>query len=188
MKTTKYALPVALGLIALVVPNAVQATPITYNFSGTLANPVSGNSTVTGEFALDSTNATITAFNFITPVETISSTSTSPIWTPSVFIINGTSPNATFVNLVFIPNGGLNPPDAFELIFQTTLSAFDVSTFYTGVVDFSGGSAQSNLTCINGCNGYGSTFVAAPESSSMLLLGTGLLALMGLCLRQRRLA
>src|SRR6266849_6643380 len=187
MKTTKYALAVALGLVALVAPNAVRATSITFNFSGTLANPVSGNATVTGQFALDSTNATITSFNFTTPVETISSTSTSPSWTPSVFIINGTSPNATFVNLVFIPNGGLNPPDAFELNFQTTLSAFDVSTFFTGVVDFSGGSAQSNLTCINGCNGYGSTFVT-PEPSSMLLLGTGLLALMGLCLRQGRLA
>ena len=89
------------------------------------------------------------------------------------------------MDLVFIPGSGLNPPDAFELLFQTTLAAFDVSSFYTGVVVLSGGPTQSNLSCENGCNGYGSLFVnSTPEPSSLLLFGTGLLSLQPL-LRRR---
>jgi hypothetical protein len=176
---TIFAMLAGVGLLMLAAPSGVQADSLaTFNFSGTLANPVNGDASVTGQFTLDLTNETITAFDFITPVETISSTGNSPIWTPTLFAVTAISPNAPFVDLIFIPGGGLNPPDAFELLFQTTLAAFDVSSFYTGVVVLSGGPTQSNLSCENGCNGYGSTFVTpTPEPASLVLFCIGLLCL-----------
>ena len=161
----------------------LYGSAVTYNFSATLANPVNGNAQVNGHFTLDANSATISAFEFTTPVEQISSTGLTPTWSANVFTISGTNPSATFVNLVFLPGGGFNPPDAFELIFQTSLSSFDINTFYTGVVTYAQGQAQSNLTCINGCNGYGSTFV--PEPSSLILTGAGAAWLFGITRRKK---
>ena len=179
---TKRCIPIVVGIVALMLSGSVYVfgNAVTYNFAGTLVNSYNGNAQVTGQFTLDTSTATISAFDFSTPVGEISSTGTSPTWSAGVFTINGTNPSTTFVNLVFLPGGGLNPPDAFELIFQTSLSSFDVNTFYAGVVTYTGGNAQSNLTCINGCNGYGSTFgplTAAPEPPGILMITAGMAAI-----------
>ena len=80
------AMLLGMGLFVLMAPDGVRADSLaTFNFSGTLANPVNGDASVTGQFTLDLTNATITSFDFVTPVENISSTSNSPTWTPTLF-------------------------------------------------------------------------------------------------------
>ena len=69
-------------LLTFFAPCGARAdSTMTYSFSGTLTNGVNGNSAVSGQFTLDTTNATITAFDFTTPIGDINSAS----WFPTVF-------------------------------------------------------------------------------------------------------
>jgi hypothetical protein len=178
-----------LGLLAL-APSPAAATAITYDFNATLDHgPVGdpGNTAVTGQFTLDFDTATITAFDFLMPGGEVDASHGYITYlftfTPAV------SPADNFVSLVFEKDGGAS---TLVLLFRATLGAFDGNTFYTGLVEFDGGSTGSGWECrYTGCGpNFGSWFVSGaatphtdpppptvPEPTSLALLGGGLVTL-----------
>jgi hypothetical protein len=196
MKPTKYVLALAAALIALLTPGALLADTITtYNFSGTLTTTFNGSNTVKGQFTLDvasPTTATITAYNFTTPDGIYSG------GTDAVSSYLALSPVAYFTTMDFWPANG-----AFlQLDFETTLSPFDGTTFYTDPIFFllPGWYNHAELQCTGfdvgclapptggiGLFASGEATAVTPEPAPILLLGNGLLGLLGMGLRRKRL-
>jgi hypothetical protein len=183
-----------LGLLAL-APAPAAAAAITYDFTGTFDHgPTSDptNNTISGQFTIDFTSQTITAFDFHTPSGDVTPTN----WVSQIFQFTpAVNPADNFVLLSFFNGDG-----TLALVFRTTLGAFDGSTFYTGLVDIDGGGTGSGFECrYEGpiCTPYfGSFFVSGaagphtdpppptvPEPTTMTLVATGLVA--GGALRRR---
>src|SRR5581483_9428009 len=165
------------------------------NFLGTLEVPYNGDSLVAGSFTLDTTGpGSITAFSFITPVGTMDA---SHNFTPHLNIYTpASSPAADFVNLTLLDHNF----DSVSLWFETDLSSFSGSTFFTGgVAPVPGGSSASSLVCsplgTGLCAGLFSTHfiagsgtpaaAAVPEPSPSFLIGLGFLAIAALFSRRR---
>jgi len=165
------------------------AKPSTFSFKGTLASAINGNKSVVGEFTLDpslpdpNTGApgSITAFNFSAGVGTIDSLRYRPllfVFTPAA------APNTNFVMLEFAEV----PCCKFlQLIFQTDLSSFSVSSLFTGNVN-TGGTVGTLISQLN--DGVRTLFTSVStnaggpaEPSSLVMLVVGLLTL--LLLRHR---
>jgi len=179
------AVAITVGLLGMVGPAA--ATPITYNFSGTLLSGLGGNNSVTGQFTLDAATASITAFSLTTPAGLV----TPANYTPLLVSALATTPNDNFVALRFEGNG-IAVFDHLHLLFQTSLASFDGSTFFTGPVLFPGGNDGSSLVCnsspLTTCSGtVFSSFTAGaatiqapaavPEPASLVLTTLGLAGL-----------
>jgi hypothetical protein len=189
MRRQRIGLPLQLAVAALAVmalaPMSARADNLeSFNFSGTLTySPTSSNS-VTGSFTLDTTNSTLTAFDFTTPVATFDTADSAggvASYTPAL------SPSEDFVELYFNDIFGNN----LWLVFQTTVGFFNGNSFYTQGVDVIGGSTISNLFCFAPqCAGdIGSTFTSGsaapsvspvPEPSPLVLLGSGLMLLLAI--------
>jgi hypothetical protein len=144
----------------------------TFNFSGVLAQPVNGGTSITGQFTIDFTTASITAFDFTTPVGTISPGS------DSITELQGMNPDATFTSLGFSLSSNAI---ALGLLFESPLSAFSASSFYTGQVAVFDGVSVSAFVCLEAtCSGVPVTSfssgsvtpvrAAVPEPRSALLL------------------
>lgn len=179
---------IVLALFVVIgAPYASADSTESFNFSGTLAAPVVGVSSVSGTFTLDTTLGTITAYNFTLPDDSGGSytfTSTDPGATSSVTTFTGINPALDFVEIdVSCGTKCLG----LDLIFQTSLASFSGSNFYTDSIQVTGGSAQSiynadpAFPCCSSVTAFSSgsaTPVTAPEPSSLALIPLGLGALL----------
>lgn len=184
MKTTKYALAVALGLIALIARPARADNITSYDFSGTAFGTLPGapaqNFTFTGQFTLDSTNASITFFDFLLS----NGFGGIQIAPPEGYI---PSIDTTTAGVVALDFNSTSLGAGFRLFFDTTLANFDGTKFDAGASGF-GGLGLGVPFSGGFTSGVATPLAATPESSSLLLFGTGLLALMGMTWRRKRLA
>lgn len=189
MRRQRIGLPLQLAVAGLAVmalaPMSARADNLeSFNFSGTLTDTQTSSNSVTGSFTLDTTNSTLTAFDFTTPVDTFdTANSTGGVisYTPAI------SPSEDFVELYFNDFFG----NDMWLIFQTTVGSFDGNSFYTQSVDVIGGTTISNVFCFTPqCAGnIGSAFTSGsatpsvspvPEPSPLVLLGSGLMLLLAI--------
>ncbi len=192
MKITKY-LPAALFLFALVLPGAVWADTSTYDFSGTLSSSFGGSNAVSGQFAIDFSTASISAFGFTTPFDTVDSTN----YTPFVFDIAG------FLGLDF---QGPNPSSIELVLWFQTPTPFTTASLHLGALpgivaiavplEVSGGSTANCLatlppgpcSTVTGASTFDSgtaTLVSTPEPSSLALLAIRLLVPLAVTTRRR---
>jgi hypothetical protein len=185
IKTLSAGVAMALGL--WLAAGAASAADIihTYDFSGTLANPVAGGTSVTGQFTLDQTTGALSAYSFNTPLGVFDTSGAVASYSPAL------SPPTDFIEIYLLPNGG----EYLWLVFQTDLASFSGGSLYTGPVSISGGGLASGLGCFSGppdCETPGgSPFVsgeatlAVPEPASWALILAGVVGLGGL-MRVRR--
>lgn len=185
---------ITLGLVAVAVaafaPAALWADGTeTFNFVGTLSQSAG---TVTGQFTLD-VNATlgtvtIEAFDFTTPLGSINSTNAT---SPAYFFL-AESPTSDFLQLSFDASDG----NFLNLLFETSLTSLDLSSLYTApITNNLGFTFSSQLGCVvedsSFCSGgtgvptfVSGSAVAAPEPSSLVLVCTAMLVLLGLSLKK----
>jgi PEP-CTERM motif len=159
-----------------------------YNFSGTLANPINGGTSVTGHFTLDQTSGALSAYSFDTPFGVINSYGLVVTYSPAV------SPATDFVVITLNPNAF----ESLNLWFQTDLASFSGSSFYTGPVHIVGGTGASGLDCFDpascgrliGNSGFASgaaTIAAAvPEPATWAMMLAGFFGLGGMIRARRR--
>jgi len=189
MKSTRYTLAVGFGMLCLMLPGALRADTISGTISAanvqvltTPPNIYSGTSTGTGN------DTTFGVFNF-------SSAWTTTLTNPTNFLVS----NGTFletyatgtVSGIFTGSGTVDTSTEV-----TTFTENFVLASGTGI--FAGETGQATLTgtgtfALNGSSTgtYTGSFAqvsAVPEPSTLVLLSTSLVGLMGLGLRKRRLA
>jgi hypothetical protein len=178
MRNSRLILPIAALLFCAGTMNADVLK--TYNFLGSLANPLNGNASVAGQFTIDLSNSRIPTFHFTSPMTIDSST-----YFGSVFPFTATNPSANFIVAQFFSAGGSGSVD---LLFETTLGSLSPDTFYTGPVSFFGITEISHLACgqvplgdptgncpAGGVPTFSSTFTSGsatlvPEPGTVLLL------------------
>lgn len=195
MKTTKCALAAlaALGLIALIAPSAVRADTVkVFNVTGTFE----GGTPLTGTVTIDTTTGKFTAESLQAVVGFISISFTG-------IYVQGKECGQQTCNYEFLSSTAMVPP---SFIFN-----FLLVTDVPSLIGYQGGplcgqDGGLNCTMDNSVlsfsetrifkGGLGSadildgqlTLLATPEPSSLTLFGAGLMGLIGIAVRRKRLA
>ena len=184
MQRFRLILPIAALLLCVGTMNADVLK--TYNFLGSLANPLDGNASVAGQFTIDLSNSRIPTFHFTSPMTIDSST-----YFGSVFPFTATNPSANFIVAQFYSPSGSGRVDLF---FETAFGPIPPGTFYTGPISYYGLVGISELACgqvpigdpygncpAGGVPIFSSTFTSGnatlvPEPGTVLLLFSSLAA------------
>jgi hypothetical protein len=194
MKTSKYALALGLGLIALLSANTARADSISFDFAGTLQSPVNGTTSITGTFSVDSVTGNLTAYNFVdgnltyTPANSTSQTSHfggSAVAVQYFFqtpFCNGVGSTCADLILNFF-----HAVDFSTLTFQPLLGNSGSGACFAT----QSGGIGGNCTAVSGhlsafTSGSATPVAATPEPSSLLMLATGLMGLVGIGLMRRK--
>ena len=186
--------------LMLLVARSVSASPITYDFTGQLANAPSNLSQVTGWFTYDATAGIVTDFLLQTPLAVSASTSTN--WQVGVIESFSSVSNLSYLSFYFVNwdyfwrSGG---EAIVHLTFQGTKSTFNGGNLALGPVMLDSSGYQilpSRFECwgcrasdFDGVNqvpynlfSSGRATVSVPEMSSLVAVFAGVLAL-GACRR-----
>lgn len=192
MKTTKYALAVALGLIALVAPGQVLADTI---FTATGAVEVPAGKVLGGPITISGTVSINAATGVIDAVDLVS---TSPINSLNLDILFGQGPDTaagiSYELIAIAPSQS----DVLWLIFPTAtlvgyaggpLCSVNYDPGTCGMIGFVNLPHQIQPSPSLGMlTDFNLTPMPTPEPTTSLLLGTGLVALTVMGWRRKRLA
>lgn len=184
MKTMKYALAIALSLIAIAAPKAARADSIVLL---DVRGMFTGGTSLTGSVTIDATTGSVTAVD-LTTTGNVTGTYTDI----DLQAVTGVSPNSYF----YFETDDSDGAYLFLTFDQASLTGYSAGSLCsTGATcPFAGGDAMSQLydnTAIPGTEfGLLSSCVTdplpTPEPSSLILVGAGLLSLVGIALGRKR--
>ena len=176
--TNRALITVAGLLVFFCLPSIASADGVTWDLMNVT---LSGGGTASGSFVYDSTTNTLSDVNITTSAGTSFAGATYLAANPGFGF--GSYLGPTFFEMTFVPNPSLSAVGTPILVLISTPGGFPNSPAGTEIVLAAG---SGEYTCGNSaCSARGSTLrflsgdvVAAPEPSSLLLLGLGLAGLM----------